>query len=117
MQIFKDSIPNRFTGVCYREDREKICYYLEGLLHREDGPAVVYDNGTQEWWVKGSRHRLDGPAIYYSENIVKKYGHISSRMYWINGSNYSESSFYNHSKVIHTMIRKKLERIVDEEIT
>jgi len=36
------------------------------LLHREDGPAIAYVNGTKEWWLNGKRHRTDGPAI---ENI------------------------------------------------
>lgn len=31
--------------------------------HREDGPAVIYSNGQQEWWFNGKRHRSDGPAI------------------------------------------------------
>ena len=25
--------------------------YLNGKLHREDGPAVIYANGTKEWWL------------------------------------------------------------------
>ena len=35
----------------------------EGKLHREDGPAVIYPDGTKFWYVNGHRHRLDGPAI------------------------------------------------------
>jgi hypothetical protein len=34
-----------------------------GMLHRTDGPAVEWTDGTKEWWVNGLRHRLDGPAI------------------------------------------------------
>ena len=37
-----------------------------GLLHRLDGPAVEWNDGTKEWWQNGSLHRLDGPAY---ENI------------------------------------------------
>jgi len=33
-----------------------------GLLHREDGPAVIRPSGTEEWWLDGKRHRVDGPA-------------------------------------------------------
>ena len=33
-------------------------------LHNEGGPAVIYpDNERQEWWVNGQLHREDGPAI------------------------------------------------------
>src|ERR1039458_9170396 len=33
-----------------------------GLLHREDGPAVEYEDGGKEWWQYGKLHREDGPA-------------------------------------------------------
>jgi len=28
-------------------------WYLNGLWHREDGPAIEYANGTREWWLNG----------------------------------------------------------------
>ena len=28
-------------------------YYVNGLLHKEDGPAVEYSNGDKEWWING----------------------------------------------------------------
>lgn len=34
-----------------------------GLLHRDDGPAVIYSNGMRYWYRNGERHRDDGPAI------------------------------------------------------
>ena len=33
------------------------------VLHRLDGPTIVYTDGTKEWYVNGKLHRLDGPAI------------------------------------------------------
>lgn len=38
-------------------------YRLNGILHREDGPAVEYANGTRGWYKNGIFHREDGPAI------------------------------------------------------
>ena len=38
-------------------------WWLNGKLHREDGPAVEYANGSKEWYLNGKRHREDGPAI------------------------------------------------------
>jgi hypothetical protein len=35
----------------------------EGKLHRLDGPAVEWIDGTRFWYQNGLRHRLDGPAI------------------------------------------------------
>ena len=44
-------------------EKEKVCWYKDGKLHREDGPAIEWSFGTKEWWVAGNRHRLDGPAV------------------------------------------------------
>ena len=40
-----------------------IYYYSNGRLHRENGPAVEYPDGTKVWYLNGKRHREDGPAI------------------------------------------------------
>ena len=34
-----------------------------GQVHCEDGPAIIYSNGTQSWVQNDRRHRTDGPAI------------------------------------------------------
>ena len=45
-------------------NNDRIMYwYLNGKLHREDGPAVEYLDGTKEWHRNGELHREDGPAI------------------------------------------------------
>lgn len=48
-----------------------IKYYSnnQDLLHREDGPAIIWPSGRKDWFVNGKRHREDGPAIECS------YGH------------------------------------------
>ena len=57
-------------GNLHREDGPAVIYpdgiqrwYLNGKLHREDGPAVIYPDGYKEWWLKGKLHREDGPAV------------------------------------------------------
>jgi hypothetical protein len=40
-------------------------YYLNGLLHREDGPAVEYVNRSKFWYQNGFLHRIDGPAVMF----------------------------------------------------
>jgi len=59
-------------------------WYLNGNLHREDGPAAEYANGTKFWYLNGKLHREDGPAAecadgtkyWYlnGEQITKKRG-------------------------------------------
>jgi hypothetical protein len=31
------------------------CWYLNGKLHREDGPAIEYANGYKSWWLNDKR--------------------------------------------------------------
>jgi len=44
-----------------------ICYYTNGLLHREDGPAWIESNGTIHYYINGKCHREDGPAIIWKD--------------------------------------------------
>ena len=48
-------------------DKDGTIYYKnkKGQYHREDGPAVLYSNGTKVWSINGLIHREDGPAIEY----------------------------------------------------
>ena len=52
-------------------------WYLNGNLHREDGPAIVdMADGRKEWWINGNLHREDGPAIIWADG---------DKEWWING--------------------------------
>lgn len=46
---------------------DKKFYDADGLLHKEDGPALMLLNGISGWYIHGKKHRLDGPAIQYPE--------------------------------------------------
>jgi hypothetical protein len=65
---------------------ENMLYYMRGLKHRIDGPAVVkyYGNGNIEyevWYDYGNLHRVDGPAyITYCQN-----GNIFRKIWYENG--------------------------------
>ena len=39
--------------------------YLNGKLHREDGPAIEWANGSKWWYLNDEQHREDGPAVEY----------------------------------------------------
>lgn len=43
-------------------------YYLNGLLHRNDGPAAIYSSGYQQWFEHGKLHRIGGPAVTFDDN-------------------------------------------------
>ncbi|MBD3926099.1 hypothetical protein IEZ26_15855 [Nocardioides cavernae] len=55
--------------------RDDLRWYLHGKLHREDGPAIEYADGTLEWHRHDQLHRFDGPARDYAGGWRKWYVH------------------------------------------
>lgn len=50
------------------DERGNQRWYLNGKLHREDGPAIEYcNNGDKYWLIEGRPHRTDGPATVWSD--------------------------------------------------
>jgi hypothetical protein len=50
----KDGKETSHSGMTY--------YWKDNELHREDGPAVEWPDGSSIWVYNGRQHRLDGPA-------------------------------------------------------
>ena len=59
-------------------------YNGAGQLHRDDGPAVEWANGSKMWYQNGIRHRTDGPAIEWADG---------RKEWWINGTQMTEDEF------------------------
>jgi hypothetical protein len=59
--------------ICYRDE--------EGLLHRDDGPALI-DSDVQMWWQHGVIHREDGPAVEFPD---PPHGNPEDNLYIIRG--------------------------------
>ena len=73
-------------------------YYLNGLLHKEDGPAVEWSTGIKVWYKNGKLHREDGPAVEYING---------DKFWWLNGKFYGNyCNFTNESwiKFVKTLI-------------
>ncbi len=60
---FKDGLLHRLDGPAIIYPEGNIAWYKDGLYHRLDGPAVVWKSGTKFWYQDGLLHRLDGPAV------------------------------------------------------
>jgi len=60
------TIPDNFTGKVKRVDGA-IFWYQNGILHREDGPAIEQESGEKYWYQNGILHRKNGPAIIYPD--------------------------------------------------
>ena len=53
----------------------------DGLLHKEDGPAIIHADGMRIWCRRNRLHREDGPACTWPDG---------RREWWINDVNISE---------------------------
>lgn len=53
-------------------------WWLNDQLHRVGGPAITLVNGLQEWLEHGKWHRLDGPAKIWPDDTTMwyKHGHL-----------------------------------------
>jgi hypothetical protein len=54
-------------------------WYLNGKFHREDGPAVEFANGAKYWYLNGKFHREDGPAVEYANGT--KYWYLNGKQH------------------------------------
>ena len=59
-------------------------WYQNNEYHRLDGPAVECKNGDKAWYQNNLRHRIDGPAIEYKNGI---------KIWLIKGNEYTEEEF------------------------
>ena len=44
---------------------------LNGKIHRDDGPAIIFNSSERRWYQNGQLHREDGPAI--EDNGIKSW--------------------------------------------
>ena len=64
-------------------NNEGTFYYLDGKLHRNDGPAVIRKD-YESWYKNDQLHREDGPAVEYTNG---------TKEWWLNGKPLSEKEF------------------------
>ena len=80
-------------------------WYKDGVLHREDGPAVECINGDKAWYKNGKLHREDGPAIEWSNG---------DKEWFLDGKELSEDEF-NKRMNSHTVIIDGKEVVISSE--
>jgi hypothetical protein len=81
-------LPTDFTGIVKYTDGSK-SWYLNGKLHREDGPAKEYAYGTKSWWLNGKRHRTDGSAIEHFDGTKQWY--LNGKQHRVDGPAYEDA--------------------------
>jgi hypothetical protein len=60
-------------------------WWLNGVYHREDGPALEFADGEKMWLINGVYHREDGPAVEFSDG---------NKQWWLNDRRYTEQEYY-----------------------
>ena len=63
----------------YQFHDNSVYWFANGRVHREDGPAIEWTNGTKYWYKDGKSHREDGPSIIYPNG--EKYWRINKKIY------------------------------------
>jgi hypothetical protein len=78
---------HRVDGPAIEYDNGSKHWYLNNMRHREDGPAIEGANGSKEWYLKGKRHREDGPAVEYTDG---------DKYWFLDGEYLTEAEFNEH---------------------
>ena len=97
VKVDKDGTKRWYVdGKLHREDGPAIewansskQWYRNGKLHREDGPAIEWANGTRFWYLNRKLHREDGPAIEWASG---------TREWYLNDRQLTESEFMARTK-------------------
>jgi hypothetical protein len=82
-------------------------WYLNGNLHREDGPAIENADGTRFWYLNGKCHREDGPAIEYADG---------TREWWLNGAEYTKKEFNKKTAKVKELTVSEIESLLGYQV-
>ena len=78
----KDSYHNDDGPALIYNDGTKV-WMVHGLIHRDGGPAVIWVDGSEAWYQYDMRHREDGPAYIDVDDQTADWclngNHVSSR--------------------------------------
>ena len=80
---FINGLLHRTDGPAQEWNNESKGWYLNGELHRTDGPAIDYYDGSKEWYINGKLHRTDGPA--HEEEDGTKGWYINGKLHRTDG--------------------------------
>ena len=69
--------PPRAAGALF--DNIQIIRGSDGRIHNDSGPAVIFSDGSTQYYQHGHLHRTDGPAIKTNDGIIR---------WFLNGTEY-----------------------------
>ena len=97
------------------QNKFRTIYYLDPehtIKHREDGPATIYNQGGEKWYLHNKLHRVGGPAVTYLSGDKYWYEHgelhredgpavqsgFGKHSWYIRGQKLSEEEFNEYLK-------------------
>ena len=69
IEYITEGIDKKSTG-CFKDKWGNIFYLLNGKRHRDDGPAIEYEDGYESWYFYGIR--ADSKEQFYDLEWRKK---------------------------------------------
>ena len=82
-------------------------WYLNGKLHREDGPAIEYASGDKYWHLNDKRHREDGPAIEYADG---------DKEWYLNGKEVTEEEHKRMTSKVVEMTVSEISKALGKQV-
>ena len=82
-------------------------WYQNGQLHRTDGPAIEWARGRKDWFINGLRHRTDGPAVEYPDG---------DKAWYINGEELTEAEFLAATQPVVELTVADVEKLVGKRV-
>jgi hypothetical protein len=86
------SVKTKYTDKRTFHDGEKTINYVNGMIHKDNGPAVVYDDGKEEFWLKGmkvSKQEFESHKQQLEDDKIH-YVHIDGVEYTLTGKQLKE---------------------------
>ena len=83
------------------------CWYQNDLFHRTDGPAIEWSYGTKSWWQNGQYHRTDGPAIERADGY---------KFWYIDGVYMTEAEFLTATQPVVELTVADVEKLVGKRV-
>ena len=82
-------------------------WYLNGKLHREDGPAYEGASGYKAWYLNGKRHREDGPAMEWANGY---------KAWWLNGKEVTEEEHKRQTSKVVEMTMEEINKALGKQV-
>ena len=101
------------NGELHREDGPAIegadakYWWLNGKLHREDGPAIEGANGDKSWYLNGELHREDGPAAEEADGY---------KSWYLNGKEVTEEEHKRQTSPIIEMTVAEISKALGKQV-